>query len=272
MRTTKPLLISAAFDRYRLRIIVTQRKYEAAGPPIAPIQWLRPASASSSSTAASDAKEAKGEDEEKTESFVGAKASHRVLEVGCGAGNTVFPLLDACPDPKQLFVYCCDFAPKAVEIVRGHSNYRKDQCFAFVCDIVRMEQIALPFPKESLDAISCIFVLSAISPSEQALAVRNMAEQLKPGGVLLFKDYGRYDMTQLRFKKERVIASEDNLYARGDGTLVYYFTQDELDSLFVGAGLVKEQNVVDRRLIVNRGKQIKMYRVWLQCKYRKPRR
>ena len=36
------------------------------------------------------------------------------------------------------------------------------------------------------------------------------------------------------------------------------------------AGLGKEQLLTDQRLQVNRGKQLKMYRVWIQGKFYKP--
>eukprot|EP00198_Chlamydomonas_reinhardtii_P008377 XP_001697714.1 predicted protein [Chlamydomonas reinhardtii] len=43
-----------------------------------------------------------------------------LLEVGCGVGNTVFPLLEINP---ALRVHCCDFATSAIELVRSNPAY-----------------------------------------------------------------------------------------------------------------------------------------------------
>jgi len=189
-----------------------------------------------------------------------------IFEVGCGAGNTVFPILQSNIDPN-LFVYCCDFAPSAVEIVKSHEQYESSRCHAFVCDVAG-DNPEFPFPPDSLDFVVMIFVFSAIHPERMQLTLKRLTSFLKPGGMILFRDYGRYDMAQLRFKPGKCLG--DNFYVRGDGTRVYFFTQDEIDEMLTKCGLVKVQNIVDRRLQVNRGRQIKMYRVWIQCKYQKP--
>ncbi|KAM6174407.1 tRNA N(3)-cytidine methyltransferase METTL8, mitochondrial isoform 2-T2 [Erethizon dorsatum] len=203
----------------------------------------------------------------KTELFPGSNATFRILEVGCGAGNSVFPILNTLQNTPESFLYCCDFAPEAVELIKSHSSYRASQCSAFVHDVCD-DGSPYPFPDGSLDVVLLIFVLSSIHPDRMQDAVNRLSKLLKPGGMLFFRDHGRYDITQLRFKQGRCLS--ENFYVRGDGTRAYFFTKGEVHRMFCKAGLDEKQNLVDRRLQVNRKKQVTMHRVWVQGKFQKP--
>ncbi|KAK9450469.1 S-adenosyl-L-methionine-dependent methyltransferase [Limtongia smithiae] len=190
-----------------------------------------------------------------------------ILEVGCGAGNTMFPILAANKNP-QLKIFGVDFSHRAVEIVRESEEFDPKYTVADVWDLAD-ESGALPvgLTEHSVDFIILIFVFSALAPGQWETAVQNMDRLLKPGGEILFRDYGRYDMAQLRFRSGRLL--EDSFYVRGDGTRVYFFTEEELNTIF-GKKFEVERIGTDRRLLVNRKRKLKMFRIWLQGKFIKP--
>ncbi len=154
-----------------------------------------------------------------------------------------------------------------MDLVKANPQYGP-RCQAFVCDISQEAWPGdIPVEESSLDIVICLFVFSALDPQDMKNCVKNVHKYLKPGGKVLFRDYGRYDLAQLRFKPGKCLA--DNFYVRGDGTKCYFFTEDDVKGLFGEPDFVLEQCKVDRRLQVNRGKKLKMYRVWIQCKFTK---
>jgi tRNAThr (cytosine32-N3)-methyltransferase len=64
-----------------------------------------------------------------------------------------------------------------------------------------------------------------------------------PGGLLMFRDYGRFDEAQLRFDKGHLLG--DHFYVKGDGTRVYYFTLEDVRRLMTGGSIVKEKEKED---------------------------
>jgi len=150
-----------------------------------------------------------------------------LLEVGCGVGNAVLPLIELNPN---LHVIAMDFAKSAIEILNnhqyvwsciandGHNTETITTPTAAAATTATSATISTPLtdtapsrdPKrrvrtsvrcivndplptsaESMDLTLCMFVLSAISPAEQIVALKKIASVLKPGGKLLIRDYGR---------------------------------------------------------------------------------
>ncbi|XP_065367776.1 tRNA N(3)-methylcytidine methyltransferase METTL6 [Calliphora vicina] len=192
----------------------------------------------------------------------------KLLEVGCGVGNFVYPLMEELESLGQLnnYFYACDFSPRAVEFVRSNPKYDENKIKAFQCDITT-DSIHGNIPADSLDIISMIFVLSAISPDKFDGVIKNLHKVLKSGGIVLFRDYGRYDMAQLRFKSGHKIA--DNFYMRQDGTRSYYFAEQELAKLFEENGFEILSNSYVHRRTLNVKEGIDVPRIFLQGKFRK---
>ncbi|KAJ6485644.1 methyltransferase [Mycena sanguinolenta] len=255
-----------------------------------------------------------------------------ILEVGCGTGAAMFPLLSSNQNPK-LSLRAYDYSKHAVKLFQENDLYKAPPCGTIEADVWDLTSESLPegVEPESADIVVMVFVFSALHPDEWVRAVTNIHKILKPGGLLLLRDYGRYDMAQLRFKGGRLL--DENFYIRGDKTRVYFFELDELALLFTGARaqpstqppivtqiveddsesndtpippsepddiqpppieshsptpqlaspqihprllssppralFATEQLGVDRRLLLNRKRQVKMYRVWMQAKFRK---
>lgn len=196
-----------------------------------------------------------------------------ILEVGCGAGNTMYPILNQNANP-QLKIVGCDYLKEAVDLVKSNEsfeeNHKKGIAFSSVWDLANAEgQLPDDLEESSCDMIIMIFVFSALHPEQWKQAINNTHRLLKPGGKILFRDYGRYDLAQVRFKGGRLL--DENFYIRGDGTRVYFFTEEELREIFCVNGSFEEDRIAtDRRLLVNRKRKLKMYRIWLQAVFRKP--
>ena len=248
-----------------------------------------------------------------------------ILEVGAGAGNTAFPILKA-NENEELMIHACDFSNKAVDLIRANTAYDVEHMKASVWD-VSSEDLPPGVREGSVDVVLLVFIFSALSPKQWDAAVRNVWRVLKPGGEVCFRDYGKGDLTQVRFKKGRLL--ENNFYIRGDGTRVYFFEEHELKRIWGGVGAVNQELEVkgndgettsanarneqpkdtdevcdvdvaipspklglrgnentlsrhmenafeiislgvDRRMLVNRQKQLKMYRCWMQGQFKKP--
>jgi SAM-dependent methyltransferase len=233
-----------------------------------------------------------------------------LVEFGCGVGNAVWPVLEL-----GWAVIGVDFSATAIALFQADERFLragKERARAYVMDITCSSTGAMTSPSrptggpdhvqrrilhETADVATLLFCLSAIPPDRQIHAVRNVVAALRPGGVIIVRDYGRYDQAQFQLHQRRRRQPPqqhdnnnnnnqrlvDHFYQKQDGTKVYYFTTDDLLRLF---GVVNVDNNDDghsmtttlmevlecrylRRVYRNRATGTARRRVWVQARFRK---
>ncbi|KAI9161075.1 hypothetical protein LWI28_014204 [Acer negundo] len=187
-----------------------------------------------------------------------------LFEVGCGAGNTIFPLVATY---HKLYVHACDISPHAIELVKSHVGFKEDRINAFVCDVVD-GSLSEKISASSVDVVTLIFMLSAVSPKNMPLILQNIKSVLKPNGYVLLRDYAIGDFAQVKLHNRNQMIG-DGFYVRGDGTCSFYFSEDFLSSLFLEAGFKTLDISVYSRQIENRSRNITMDRRWIRGIFKK---
>ncbi|KAJ1694831.1 hypothetical protein LUZ63_011529 [Rhynchospora breviuscula] len=249
--------------------------------------------------------------------------SVKVLEVGCGNGSTVLPILRA---RESVVVYACDCSEEILEkakeiVVTAKSITPKNRFVPFVLDFnnnefpewlfctscqssstsannassdnwheneasVKSSQKVTDYAHENetsinslflegnrccvggVDFVTLIFTLSAVPFCKMPSIIQKCSSVLKPGGLILFRDYGVYDMTMLRFAPVQKVGFRE--YFRSDGTLSYFFSLDITRDLFCAAGLIELELEYCCVRSVNRRNGKEMRRVWVHGKFQKP--
>jgi methyltransferase-like protein 6 len=192
-------------------------------------------------------------DDEWADAF--AADSGLVVEVGCGVGNALFPVLASHPRWRGVAV---DFAASAIDLLRKRPDFDAARVMAATRDVVRDE---LPVADGAADVVTCLFVLSALAPETMAAVAGKLARKLRPGGSLLFRDYGRYDEAQLRFKKGHRLG--DNFYVKQDATRCFYFDLDDAAAVFAADFERRDLRFVCQQH-ANRAQQKRRRRVFVQ--------
>ncbi|XP_060184648.1 uncharacterized protein LOC132614249 [Lycium barbarum] len=236
------------------------------------------------------------------------KECSTVLEVGCGNGSTALPILRgnksislyACDCSKEALerakenidaaninlakerfaTFQCDFSasgfPNWLVCTSCRESFfqKQNMCSADARSCSKQDFPDLPISAKNnsciggVDFVTLIFTLSAVPLHRMSRAITECFSVLKPGGLLLVRDYGLYDMTMLRFEPEQRVGYRE--YMRSDGTRSYFFCLDNVRDLFCGTGFSELELEYCCVQSVNRRNGKNMRRVWIHGKFQKP--
>jgi SAM-dependent methyltransferase len=198
-----------------------------------------------------------------------SQSKFHVVDMGCGVGNALLPLLKEFPGMTARGFDC---SVTAVSILKEKLDM---EGFEARCQVEPGDMTDRSRSYEDLygtaDFVLLFFVQSAIDPVHYEFIQELAWKILKPGGMVLFRDYGKYDMAQLRFELASARQGNkisDDFYVRGDGTRAKFFTESELRGIWECENRFKTDELVSHtKKFVNRKTGVEMNRVWLQAKW-----
>ena len=228
-----------------------------------------------------------------------------VLELGCGVGNSAFPLMRANLDMR---IVCADCSPTAIHALRANPEFDPRRCEALCVDLGAGERPLEGAVRDaSVDAVTGVFFFSALDADAFARVARECARVLKPGGAVLFRDYAADDVKNRRpGTGEEEDPGEENprpgvvggaspsrggspspgsdggassfapgerlgdgdAHVRADGTLAVFSDEAAVASAFEAAGLRGECRRVTHT-VVNRKLGVRLERHFVQGRFEK---
>jgi methyltransferase-like protein 6 len=193
-----------------------------------------------------------------------------LVEAGCGVGNALFPVLRANP---AAFAFAFDFSATAIALLHSSPEYDPARADAFVADLARPESyVSVVLARSPADYVLTVWALSALPPGPMLeAAASGLAQLLRPGGMVLLRDYADGDMRMHMFRERGQDGGPSGrLFTRGDQTWAYFFTVGDLSALMGRAGLDTVECRVEERVVENRKNGVKMHRRWLVGRFQKP--
>lgn len=192
-----------------------------------------------------------------------------VAEIGCGCGSALIPVLKGNPTAT---VTACDISEVALQLFR--ENLHNAGVDSSRVRLIPVNAASPPTHNHSplaglgADVVLLVHTLGALLPSEMPAMLRHARAVIKPGGLLLVRDYGLYDCRQLR--RSGLQVEGENLYRRPDGTLLNFFNATSLAELAQSVGFEILESKYICTLNMNRKTGQSMKRVMVHGVFRRP--
>jgi len=140
----------------------------------------------------------------------------RVIELGCGNGKNLPGMIE-----KGWDITAMDCSTRALLLCRPvvHEAGR--------VHFVAGDVVSLPFRDSTFDAVFSLHVAGHLAGSGRSKLARELLRVLKPGGQIVFRDFGKDD-----FRCGKGEMTEPGTFRRGAGSFTHYFTGDEVTRLF----------------------------------------